>query len=121
LTVDANLFHLIASLEAEVKVPEDGIVSRTLYQDDNVKAVAFGFAPGQELSEHTASMPGIMHFISGSADITVGTTPSQAGPGTWVAMKPNVPHSVLARENTIMLLLLIKCGKISSSGGSGAH
>lgn len=118
--MEANLFHLIANLEAEVKVPEDGIVSRTIYQDDSVKAVAFGFAPGQELSEHTASMPGIMHFISGHADIVVANTPSEATPGTWVAMQPNVPHSVIARENTIMLLLLIKCGKVKAGTG-GAH
>lgn len=109
--MDAKLFHIIANLETEVKVPEDGIVSRTIFQDDNLKAIAFGFAPGQELSEHTASMPAIMHFISGTADITVGVEPSTASAGTWVAMKPNVPHSIVARENTIMLLLLIKCGK----------
>lgn len=120
--MDTNFFHLIADLGAEVTVPEDGIVSRTLYQDDNLKAIAFGFAPGQELSEHTATMPGIMHFISGNAAITVGNTPGNAGPGTWVAMKPNVPHSVLAKEDTVMLLLLIKCGKVKPEAGEGvAH
>lgn len=117
--MDTKLFHLIANLEDEVKVPEDGIVSRTIYQDDSIKAVAFGFAPGQELSEHTASMPAIMHFISGHADITVADSSSDATPGTWVAMQPNTPHSVIARENTIMLLLLIKCGKVSGGMGMG--
>lgn len=120
--MDTNLFHLIADLGAEVTVPEDGIVSRTVYQDDNLKAIAFGFAPGQELSEHTASMPGIMHFVSGNAAITVGDSPATAGPGTWVAMQPHVPHSVLAKEDTIMLLLLIKCGKVKADNpGGGAH
>ena len=35
--------------------PEDGILSRTLFNDDRVKAVVFGFGKGEELSEHTAS------------------------------------------------------------------
>ena len=35
----------------------DSIVSRTLWTAERVKAVLFGFAPGQELSEHTASTP----------------------------------------------------------------
>lgn len=119
--MDNNLFHLIANLDAEVTVPDDGIVSRTIYQDDHVKAVAFGFSPGQELSEHTAAMPGIMHFISGHADITVGDSPSQAGPGTWVAMKPHVPHSVVATEKTVMLLLLIKCGKVAKPAAESGN
>jgi quercetin dioxygenase-like cupin family protein len=34
-----------------------------LYNDDRLKAVAFGFAQGEELSEHTASMPAILHFL----------------------------------------------------------
>ena len=38
-------------------IPTDSIVSRTIYTDDGVRAVLFGFAAGQELTEHTASRP----------------------------------------------------------------
>ena len=33
------------NLEAEVQIPENGILSRTLYNDDRLKVVIFGFAP----------------------------------------------------------------------------
>jgi hypothetical protein len=44
-------------LAKEVQPPDKGILSRTLFSDDRLKVVIFGFAQGEELSEHTASMP----------------------------------------------------------------
>ncbi|MBI5082492.1 MAG: cupin, partial [Chloroflexi bacterium] len=54
-----TLFNLPSQLPT---VESDSIVSRTIYNDDQVKAVLFTFAAGQELSEHTASMPAIIHI-----------------------------------------------------------
>jgi hypothetical protein len=47
-------YTFFADLAAKVQPPSDGTLSRTLYQDDRLKVVLFGFAAGQELSEHTA-------------------------------------------------------------------
>ena len=49
--------------------PPDSILSRTIYQDDSLKTILFGFQPGQELSEHTASVPAILQFIKGEAQV----------------------------------------------------
>jgi quercetin dioxygenase-like cupin family protein len=95
-------------LAAEVEPPADGTLSRTLYQDDRLKVVLFGFAAGQELSEHTASTPAIMHFLRGNADVTVGRDEISATPGTWIHMTPQLPHSVRAKTPLVMLLLLLK-------------
>ena len=62
----------IVDLAKEVEPPDDGILTRTLFNDDDVKAVIFGFGQGEELSEHTASMPAILHFVSGKATLTLG-------------------------------------------------
>jgi len=48
-----------SDLAKEVQLPDKGILSRTLFNDDRLKVVVFGFAQGEELSEHTASMPAI--------------------------------------------------------------
>jgi quercetin dioxygenase-like cupin family protein len=101
-------YTLIADLAREVEPPVNGTLSRTVFQDDHVKAVLFGFAAGQELSEHTASMPAILQFIKGEADITLGGSPATASAGTWVHMPAKLPHSILARTPVIMLLLLLK-------------
>lgn len=89
-------------------IPDDTIVSRTFHEDDRAKAILFGFAPGQELSEHTASQPAILHFLEGQADLTLGDEQLQARPGTWVHMPARLPHSILARSQTLMLLILFQ-------------
>lgn len=43
-------FHYVGSLADSVEIPADGILSRTLYSNDRIKAVVFGFSAGQELS-----------------------------------------------------------------------
>ena len=70
----------IVDLAKEAEPPDDGILTRTLFNDDDVKAVIFGFGAGQELPEHTASMPAILHFIKGEATLTLGEDSQDAGP-----------------------------------------
>ena len=39
----------ILDLVKEAEPPADGILNRTVFQDDRIKAVVFGFGQGQEL------------------------------------------------------------------------
>jgi quercetin dioxygenase-like cupin family protein len=90
-------------------VPQpDGIISRTVFQDERLKTVLFGFGAGQELSEHTASKPAVMHFLSGEADVMLANESVAAKPGTWVHMAAGLPHSIVAKTPTVMLLMLLK-------------
>ena len=68
----------------------------------------FGFAAGQELSEHTASTPAIMHFLRGEAHVTLGHEDTSAKAGTWIHMTAQLPHSIRANTPMVMLLLLLK-------------
>jgi hypothetical protein len=49
-----NYTHIL-DLANEAEPPADGILSRTIYQDDRIKPFLFGFGQGQEHSEHPAS------------------------------------------------------------------
>ena len=102
-----NCTHIV-DLAKEVEPPEDGILTRTLFNDDDLKAVIFGFGQAEELSEHTASMPAILHFISGEATLTLGDETVEAQAGTWIHMTPELKHSVKAKTPVVMLLLLLK-------------
>ena len=95
---------LIPNLSDEVKIPENGILSRTLYNDDHVKVLVFGFAAGQELSAHTAPMAAAIYIHSGEALLTLGEDAHEAGAGTLVHMPPQLTHSILARTPGITLL-----------------
>ena len=102
-------FTLIANLSDLIdEIPVDSIVSRTFYRDDKTKAILFGFAKGQELSEHTAAHPAILHFVRGEADCTLGSEAFSVGPGAWIHMPANLAHSVVAKTPLVMLLLLMQ-------------
>ena len=98
----------ISDLAKDAQPPEKGILSRTLFNDEKVKAVIFGFAQGEELSEHTASMPAILHFLKGEAKLTLGDDILEAKTGTWVHMPTGQRHSIQAKTPVVMLLLLFK-------------
>lgn len=90
------------------EIEPDSIVSRTFFAEDRLKGILFGFAVGQELSEHTASRPAVLHFLTGEAQLVLGDDTLEARPGTWVHMPAHLPHSVLAQTEVTMLLLLLR-------------
>lgn len=101
-------YSYISDLAKEAQPPDKGILSRTLFNDEKVKVVLFGFAQGEELSEHTASMPAMLHFLLGEARVTLGEDKHEATAGTWVHMPVGLKHSIQAKTPLVMLLTLLK-------------
>ena len=106
-----STYKYIEDLATLIEIPADGVLSRTVYADDRVKAVIFGFDKDQELSEHTASMPAIIQIVEGKAQITLGGETHAAGRGAWIYMPANLSHSVHATTPVVMLLVLLKTHK----------
>lgn len=98
----------ILDLAREAEPPVDGILSRTIYQDDQIKTVLFGFGQGQELSEHTAAKPAMIFFVRGEASVGLGDDILDAQAGTWVHMSANLKHMIKAKTPLVMLLVLMK-------------
>lgn len=96
-----NLQELVADIAPE------SIVSRTIYKDDHLRVILFGFAPGEMLSEHTSSYPAVLHFLQGKAAVTLGEEEIPAQAGTWVHMPAHLPHSIEAHNTVKMLLLML--------------
>ncbi len=88
-------------------IPPESIVSRTLYNDPVVKVILFGFAAGQELSEHTSARRAMLQFLTGRAQVVLGDETFEAQAGTFVYMQPHLTHSVTAHEDTHMLLIQV--------------
>jgi quercetin dioxygenase-like cupin family protein len=100
-------FYVENAAELVKEIPADSIVSRTFYEAEGMKAILFGFAPGQELSEHTAARPAILHFLAGEAELTLGETSRPVQPGAWAYLQPRLPHSIVAKTTVVMLLYLL--------------
>ncbi|MBK5291936.1 MAG: cupin domain-containing protein [Acidobacteriia bacterium] len=98
----------VRDLCEQARVPQNGILSQTLHDDGKTKVILFGFAPGQELSAHTAPFPAILTFLKGEAALHLGTEEREAVAGTFVYMAPYLEHGVKARTDVVMLLTIIK-------------
>ena len=101
-------YAFFPSLDAEVQIPENGILSRTLHNDDHLKVVIFGFAPGQELSAHTAPFAASLYVVRGEARLTLGSDVRDVAAGAFAHMPPQLEHGIAARTPVVMLLLMYK-------------
>jgi len=88
----------ILSLDDETKFAANGIVSRTLLCTANMRVVLFGFAEGQELTEHTSTQSAIVQILSGECEFSLGGKPHAAKAGDLIYMPPNLRHAVTATK-----------------------
>lgn len=101
-------YFFLEDVAKEVEIPKDGILSRTVYSDSQIKVIIFGFDTGQELSKHTASSAAMIHILKGEARLTLGEVSMDVAAGAWAHMTPRLEHAVLAKTPLIMLLLILQ-------------
>ena len=98
----------ILSLPEETHFAPNGIVSRTLLRTANARVVLFGFAEGQELTEHTSTQHAIVQMLSGECEFSIAGEPHHLKAGDLLYMPPNLPHAAKATTKFSMLLTLTK-------------
>ena len=98
----------ILSLAKETQFAPNGIVSRTLLRTPTSRVVLFGFAVGQELSEHTSTQHALIQILSGQCEFSLAGKPHPLKAGDVLYMPPNLPHAAKATEQFSMLLTLFK-------------
>jgi quercetin dioxygenase-like cupin family protein len=98
----------VVSLPAETQFAPNGIVSRTLLRTPGSRTVLFGFAEGQELTEHTSTQHALVQILSGECDFYLDGKPHRLKTGDLLSMPPNLPHAVKAVQPFSMLLTLLR-------------
>jgi len=98
----------VVSLADETQFATNGIVSRTLLRTPTSRVVLFGFAEGQELTEHTSTQEALVQILSGECEFSLDGKPHQLKSGDLIFMPPHLPHSVRASQKFSMLLTLSK-------------
>ena len=106
-------------LAAEAPHVARGIHSQTVYDGPDVRVVLFSFAPGEELSEHTAARPAVVHLLDGTGHAVVGGQPLALNPGTWFRMPARTPHSIRAATPLRMVLYLLPAAGGAGDGATG--
>ena len=99
---------LISQLPHRAEIPEQGTLSRVLHDDDRLRLVLFAFDEGQELTEHTASVPAVLQVVSGRLRVTAGGETFEMGPDAWLLLDAHEAHSLRAEEPSRLLLTLVR-------------
>ncbi len=99
---------VVADLEAMVDVAQQGIVSKAIVENEHHKIIHFTLAAGQELSEHTASVPAVIQVLQGEGTVALGGEEHEARPGMLYYMPAELKHAVVAREDLVFLLTMFR-------------
>lgn len=98
----------VLHLAEETQFATHGIVSRALLKSPGCRVVLFGFAEGQELTEHTSPYRAILQILSGQCAFTLDGEVKMLQAGDLLHMPPGMPHAVRATTDFSMLLTLVQ-------------
>ena len=98
----------IADAARAVTIQAGAVVSKVIYRDELLDVTVFGFDASEGLTEHQASRATIVQVLEGKMRFTVDGQEQEMRPGSWVHMVTGAPHSLVAEEPTVMLLILLR-------------
>lgn len=107
MNTDESQMQVLPDLTNMVSVQPEATVSRTVMHTEGGNVVLFSFDTGQQLSEHTATMPVFVQVLSGRLLIKGGDDEQEVAPGELVYFPTRLPHAVTALEPSVMMLTMI--------------
>jgi len=105
---EQGLQPVTTDLATDAEFAADAIVSRSIVENDHHKIILFTLAAGQELSEHTASVPASIHVTAGRGTVSLGGEEHEARPGMLFYMPAELRHAVVADDDLAFLLTMFR-------------
>jgi quercetin dioxygenase-like cupin family protein len=102
--IEVDLQAMIKRLRAEPGAGERGHRQETLYRRGGATIALFVFDRFTRLEEHKASGIVSMHVLRGRLKITAGGTAHDLRAGQMLITAPDVPHEIVAEEESEMLV-----------------
>jgi quercetin dioxygenase-like cupin family protein len=99
-------FTVLKSLLDEVEIPENGTLSRVVFNADGLRVVLFAFDTGEQLTDHAATVPAVVQVVKGRLEMTLGDQKMEIDPGSWVHMDAHLIHALVALEPSVVILTL---------------
>ncbi len=104
ITMDLNNF--MKQIQDEPTWKESDRNSITIFKSDNMRIVLIGLHEGAELKTHTANGVISVQVLEGYIKFTTEPETVELDKGQMLALHKNVPHSVLALNETFFVLTL---------------
>lgn len=96
------------NLATDIAYQRDAIVSKTILKNDGGNITLFAFDKGQSLSEHTSPFDALFFCSEGKFKINIGNEPYFITENELITLPANIPHGVIAEEQSKCLLTMIK-------------
>lgn len=81
-------------------------VKKLLLSTERLRAAVICLKTGQALGEHAAPGEAVIHVLSGEAVVGVGGEAHAAHRGTILHLSAGAPHSVTARTDTVLQVVV---------------
>lgn len=101
-----------ASLTQELIFNEDKVAIKVLMETETSKEIRILFKKGQLMKEHKAGFPITVAIHQGSIIFGVNGKEIEMNSGDLIYLNANVPHNLLANEDSVVRLTLSKLDKI---------
>lgn len=95
-------------LADEIMYNENSIVSKQIVKKPNGNVTLFAFAKNESLTEHTSPFEALVFMVDGRMEIKIGGEPFVINANEIILLPANIPHGLVALENSKMLLTMIK-------------
>jgi quercetin dioxygenase-like cupin family protein len=103
-----DLLGKVLGLQGLIDYQDGSVVSRQIIKKDIGTVTAFAFDEGEGLSEHTAPFDALVYVYDGEAEVTIAGTVSRVGNGELIILPANKPHSLQAKKQFKMMLVMIR-------------
>ena len=108
MKIDEAILNNIGTISELVVTQESGITSRTIVNAKHTNITLFAFDAGQTISEHITPYHALVQVPQGEIEITIGGELNVVKSGQTIVMPKDIPHSLIAKEKSIMILTLMK-------------
>lgn len=93
-------------LRALTQYAPDGPHITVLADTGAARSVLFAFRSGQRLKEHRTSSQILVQVLRGRITFTAAGSEADVKAGTLLHLEANVPHSITARTNAVVLVVM---------------